>query len=140
MKNILNDEWKVRQAIYHKLNPNHDDDLNTKKVEITTNIVENAIAYFTKRDIGWIYPSKSYMVAICYARWLAENFGGIPLEYLEDSELLYNNDPYFVEYSRDPKTYHQILNVISWDFDESLGMIPDVKQYFNDEFMINDNT
>lgn len=136
MKNIL--EWKIRQAIYHKLNPEHDDDLNTKDVQITTNVAENAVTYFTQRDIGWIYPSKSYMVGICYARWLAKHFGGRPLEYLEDPELLYNNDPYFVEYSRDPKTYHQILNVIGWDFDESLGMVPDVRQYFNDEFMIDD--
>ena len=136
----MNTEWKIRQEIYHRLHKAHTDDLNTKAVVLTNQTVKHAIDYFNKRDIGWIYPSKSYMVAICYARWLAENFGGIPLEYLEDPELLYNNDPYFVEYSRDPKTYHQILNVIGWDFDESLGMIPDVKQYFNDEFMINDNT
>ena len=136
----MNIEWKIRQEIYHRLHKAHTDDLNTKAVVLTNQTVKHAIDYFNKRDIGWIYPSKSYMVAICYARWLAENFGGIPLEYLEDPELLYNNDPYFVEYSRDPKTYHQILNVIGWDFDESLGMIPDVKQYFNDEFMINDNT
>ena len=136
----MNTEWKIRQEIYHRLHKDHSDDLNTKAVVLTNQTVKHAIDYFNKRDIGWIYPSKSYMVAICYARWLAENFGGIPLEYLEDPELLYNNDPYFVEYSRDPKTYHQILNVIGWDFDESLGMIPDVKQYFNDEFMINDNT
>ena len=136
MKNIL--EWKIVQEIYHKLNPEHDDDLNTKDLVITANVTENAIAYFTQRDIGWIYPSKSYMVAICYARWLARHFGGRPLEYLDDPELLYGNDPYFVEYSRDPKTYHQILNHITWDFDESLGMVPDVKQYFNDEFMIDD--
>lgn len=131
-------DWKLRQAIYHKLNTEYDDDLNTKDIVITTDVVENAIAYFVKRDIGWIYPSKSYMVGICYARWLAEHFGGRPLEYLEDPELLYNNDPYFVEYSRDPKTYHQILNVIGWDFDESLGMVPDVRQYFNEEFIIDD--
>jgi hypothetical protein len=136
---MKNDEWKIRQEIYHKLNTEYDDDLNTKEVEITTNIVENAINYFIKRDIGWIYPSKSYMVGICYARWLAEHFGGRPVEYLEDPKLLYNNDPYFVQYSTDPRTYHMILNQIGgWNFDESRGMVPDVKQYFNDEFMIND--
>lgn len=134
MKNV---EWKIRQEIYHKLHTEHDDDLNTKEVEITTNIVENAINYFINKNIGWIYPSKSYMVGICYARWLSEHFGGNPIEYLEDSELLYNNDPYFVEYSKDSKTYDEILNVITWEFDESLGMVSDVKQYFNDEFMIN---
>ena len=139
MKNIFNDDWKIRQAIYHKLNPVHDDDLNTKDVEVTIDTLKYAILYFKQRDIGWIYPSKSYMVGICYARWLAEYFGGRPVEYLEDPELLYNNDPYFVQYSTDPRTYHMILTEIGgWEFDESLGMVPDVKQYFIDEFMIDD--
>jgi len=81
------------------------------------------------------------MVAICYARWLAENFGGIPLEYLSDTDLLYRNDPYFQTYESDPSTYDKILDGINgWSFNQTLGMVPDVKQYFNDEFMINDNT
>jgi hypothetical protein len=133
------EEWKVRQEIYHRLNNVFDDDLNTKNVEITDNVVENALRYFYERDIGWIYPSKSYMVAICYSRWLAEHFGGRPVEYLDDEDLLFGNDPYFCEYSRDPKTYHLILNQIGWDFDETKGMVPDVKEYFIKEFMINDN-
>lgn len=130
------EEWKVRQEIYHRLNTEHDDDLNTKNIETTNDVVADALRYFTERDIGWIYPSKSYMVAICYSRWLAEHFGGRPVEYLDDEDLLFGNDPYFCEYSRDPKTYHLILNEIGWDFDESLGMVPDVKEYFKKEFMI----
>lgn len=133
------EEWKVRQEIYHRLNYVFDDDLNTKNVEITDNVVENALRYFHERDIGWIYPSKSYMVAICYSRWLAEHFGGRAIEYLDDEDLLFGNDPYFCEYSRDPRTYHMILNQIGWDFDETKGMVPDVKEYFIKEFMINDN-
>ena len=133
------EEWKVRQEIYHRLNYVSDDDLNTKNVEITDNVVENALRYFHERDIGWIYPSKSYMVAICYSRWFAEHFGGRAIEYLDDEDLLFGNDPYFCEYSRDPRTYHMILNQIGWDFDETKGMVPDVKEYFIKEFMINDN-
>ena len=133
------EEWKIRQNLYHRLTQVHDDDLNTKDIIVSNNVLGNAIQYFKNRDIGWIYPAKSYMVAICYARWLAKEFGGRPLEYLDDPELLYGNDPYFVEYSRDPQTYHQILNVISWEFDESLGMVPDVYGYFKDEFMIEFN-
>ena len=130
------EEWKVRQDIYHRLNKEHSDDLNDKEIEVSNNIVGNAIRYFNDRDIGWIYPAKSYMVAICYARWLAEEFGGRAVEYLDDPKLLYGNDPYFCEYSRDPKTYHQILNVIGWDFDDTQGMCPDVKGYFIKEFML----
>ena len=130
------EEWKVRQDVYHRLNKEHSDDLNDKDVQVSNNVVGNAVRYFNDRDIGWIYPAKSYMVAICYARWLAEEFGGRAVEYLDDPELLYGNDPYFCEYSRDPRTYHQILNIVGWDFDETKGMCPDVKDYFKEEFMI----
>jgi len=129
-------DWKIRQEIYHRLNKDYDDDLKTKNIEITKNVVENAIRYFKETNIGWIYPSKSYMVGICYARWLSENFGGNPIEYLNDSELLYNNDPYFLPYEKDIKTYNEILNHIGWNFDEKKGMVPDVKEYFVKEFML----
>lgn len=130
------EEWKIRQEVYHRLNQEHDDDLNTKDIEITADVVKHALRYFAEQDIGWIYPSKSYMVGICYARWLSEHFGGKPLEYLDDADLLFGNDPYFKTYEQDPETYSAILNSIGWDFDESAGMVLDVKQYFNDEFMI----
>ncbi len=133
-------EWKLRQEIYHRLQLEHSDDLNTKDVEISENIVNNALRYFTETDVGWIYPAKSYMVGICYARWLAEHFGGRPVEYLEDPDLLYGNDPYFVQYSTDPGTYHRILTQIGgWEFDVTEGMVPDVYGYFREEFMIDEN-
>jgi hypothetical protein len=130
-------DWKIKQEIYHRLNQNHRDDLSDVEIVITQNTVDDAVRYFVDRDIGWIYPSKSYMVAICYSRWLAEHWGGQPTEYLDDPQLLYGNDPYFVEYSRDPHTYHNILNRIGgWQFDTGAGMVPDVREYFNEEFMI----
>ncbi len=132
-------DWKIRQEIYHRMNTSHSDDLSQFNIELTNNVVEDAVRYFNDRNIGWVYPSKSYMVGICYARWLSEEFGGIPEEYLDDAGLLYDNDPYFVEYSRDPATYHSILNQIGgWKFDDTLGMVPDVRNYFNEEFMINE--
>ena len=130
-------EWKFRQEVFHRLQTEHSDDLNTKNVEMTTNVVKDAVRYFNEREIGWIYPSKSYMVGICYAKWLAQHFGGRPLEYLDDQDLLYGNDPYFVAYHNDPHTYTRILELINgWDFDETQGMVPDVYQYFLEEFMI----
>ena len=132
------EEWKVRQEVYHRLKKEYDDDLKTKNVTISDNIVDNAIAYFVDRNIGWIYPAKSYMVAICYARWLEEHFGGDRYDYLNDPELLHNNDPYFVEYSRHPRAYHEILESVTWEFDEEAGLVPDVKKYFLEEFMIDD--
>ena len=88
-------------------------------------------------NLGWIYPSKSYMVAICYARWLSEEFGNNPIDYLNDIDLLFGNDPYFVTYDEDTITYDQILGYIGgWQFNETKGYVHDVKSYFLKEFMI----
>jgi len=133
------EEWQIRQEIYHRIHKNHDDDLNDKDIQLTDDIVGDAVRYFNETDIGWIYPSKSYMVGICYARWLAETFGGRPLDYLNDEKLLYGNDPYFVPYSKDSKTYILILHQIGgWDFDVTKGMVPDVRRYYEKEFIDND--
>jgi hypothetical protein len=130
-------EHKVRQEIYHRLNKEYDDDLKNFKAIINDDVVGDAVKYFTTRDIGWVYPAKSYMVGICYAKWLAEEFGGEPLDYLMDPELLYNNDPYFKPYQEDTDTYNKILDRIgSWNFKETTGLVPDVKQYFIKEFGI----
>jgi hypothetical protein len=131
----MKEDWKINQEIYHRLNHAHDDDLSLHEVEVSDDIVGNAIKYFTTTELGWVYPAKSYVVAICYARWLTEKYGGVVYDYLEDSDLLYGNDPYFVTYSTDPKTYHSILNVVGWTFDETMGIVPDVREYFNKEFM-----
>jgi hypothetical protein len=131
------EDWKIRQELYHRLNTVHDDDLNDKNIEITDNIVTDAVRYFTEKDIGWIYPSKSYMVAICYAKWLSEEFSGNPIDYLNDIDLLFGNDPYFLTYDEDAVTYNQILDYIGgWMFDQTKGMVPDVRKYFIEEFMI----
>jgi GR25 family glycosyltransferase involved in LPS biosynthesis len=131
------EDWKIRQELYHRLNTIHDDDLNDKDIVITDNIVTDAVRYFKEDNLGWIYPSKSYMVAICYARWLSEEFGRNPIDYLNDIDLLFGNDPYFVTYDEDPIIYNQILGYISgWQFNETKGYVPDVKKYFIEEFMI----
>jgi hypothetical protein len=129
-------DWKIKQELYHRMNQIHSDDLTDKEIILSDNIVDNAVRYFKETNIGWIYPAKSYMVGICYARWLSEEYGGHPLDYLEDAELLYGNDPYFVQYSTDPASYHKILNSIGgWNFEEC-GMVSDVKEYYKTEFMI----
>jgi hypothetical protein len=130
-------DWKIKQEIFHRINKDHDDDLSKHNIIISKDIVGNAVKYFTEKNLGWIYPAKSYMVAICYARWLSEHFKGRPLEYLDDPELLFNNDPYFIRYSRDSYSYIKILEKIDgWEFDEKVGMVPDVYEYFKKEFML----
>jgi hypothetical protein len=132
-------EHKFRQDIYHRLHRYHSDDLNQQDIVIDDDIIGTAVDYFCRSDLGWVYPGKSYMVAICYARWLSQHYGDNPLTYLVDPDLLYGNDPYYVAYSEDPETYDQILESIGgWEFDESTGYVPDVRGYWLAEFMIED--
>lgn len=132
-------EWKVRQEMFHRITQYHSDDLSMFEVETSDDIIHNTVRYFTTRDIGWIYPAKSYAVGICYASWIAEYFGGTPLDYLNDPALLYNNDPYFVPYDDDMCTYNAILDEIGgWAFDQTRGLVPDMKNYFIAEFFIED--
>lgn len=129
-------EWQIRQELYHRLNTQHRDDLNQFEIEMNDDVVGNAIRYFKECDIGWIYPAKSYMVGICYAKWLSDEFGGEPLDYLNDESLLYYNDPYFVTYVNNREIYDKILDGIGgWNF-KFEGIVPDVREYFDEEFMI----
>ena len=130
-------EWKINQEIYHRLNKHHDDDLN--QVDIQTvegdDIVTHAVKYFTE-DNGWVYPSKSYVVAICYAKWLSKDFAEQFYNVLNDSELLYNNDPTFIPYEQSKEIYDSIIEKVGLDFDETQGVIPDIRKYYQLECLL----
>ena len=137
-------EWKVKQKLYHKLNHNHPDDLKWVNIEESDDIVNNAIRYFREKDVGWIYPAKSYMVAICYAFWIMEDYNENFYEVLGDSELL-PLDNYFVPYREDSNTYNEIIGVVCANNGGKLamkGMVPDVRRYYDaelgNEFSVSD--
>ena len=128
-------EWKVRQALYHKLNNEHTDDLKKFKVEFSKDIIENAIKYFYNKDLGFIYPAKSYVVAICYAYWLSKDFNENFYELLRDKDLLFNNDPYFKTYDNDREVYDNIIKRV-FPLNENKGIVLDIKKYYTSEFLI----
>lgn len=128
-------DWKIKQELYHRLNVVHEDDLSKVQIEKSDDIVNNAIRYFEERDVGWIYPSKSYVVAICYAWWLAHDFKEDFYDLLNDKDLLYGNDPYFRHYGADKDTYNKILDKVL-PIDEDKGMVPDIKKWYTAEFML----
>jgi hypothetical protein len=134
----MKQEWKIRQALYHKLNKNHKDDLKNFDIQISDNIVENAIKYFQLSNMPFIYPSKSYVVAICYAHWLSKDFNENFYDLLNDESLLYNNDPYFKPYIKDKLTYDCILKEVM-PINENKGIIQDIKKYYKNEFFIINN-
>ena len=127
-------DWKVKQEIFHRLNNKYEDDLNDKDIELNADIVENAVKYFTTTELGWVYPAKSYVVGICYAKWISELYSENFYELLNDEDLLYGNDPYFIPYNQNKKDYDTIIKIVGLNFDENIGIIPDIKEYFIKEF------
>jgi hypothetical protein len=127
-------DWKVKQEIFHRLNNKYEDDLNDKDIELNADIVENAVKYFTTTELGWVYPAKSYVVGICYAKWISELYSENFYDLLNDGDLLYGNDPYFTPYNQNKKDYDAIIKIVGLNFDENIGIIPDIKEYFIKEF------
>ena len=128
-------EWKARSKAYHLMATEHKDDLN--KVDIVwrpDSIVNDAIRHFDEKVDEWIYPAKSYFVAICYANWIALDFNEDFHEVLNDRDLL-PHDPYFKPYTEDQNTYDDILWYANWNNNEQ-GMVPDVREYYEEEMLI----
>jgi hypothetical protein len=126
-------EWKMRQEYFHMINKEYSDDLNKVKINLSDNIVDNAVRHFNEYVDEWIYPAKSYAVAICYASWIAEDFDEDFYEVLNDPELLAGNDPYFVPYEEDKYTYDEIIDVVLPLQME--GMVPDIREYYEEEIL-----
>jgi hypothetical protein len=124
-------EWKIKQEIYHRLNNEYRDDLNNVDIVIS-NEYNNIIRHFHEKVDQWIYPAKSYFVAVCYASWIAEDYNEDLIELLRDPMLLAGNDPYFKTYDEDPETYDKILRDIELPLKMN-GMVPDVKEYCDEE-------
>jgi hypothetical protein len=61
-----------------------------------------------KTDVG-TYPGKSYIVAIIYATMINRVYGDDFFKLLDDPDLLYGQDDFFVPYSKDKETYDSIL-------------------------------
>lgn len=126
-------EWKMRQEYFHMMNKEYSDDLNKVKITLSDDIVDNAIRHFEEYVAEWIYPAKSYAVAICYASWIAEDFDEDFYEVLNDPELLAGNDPYFVPYEEDKYTYDKIIEeVLPLEME---GMVPDIREYYEEEIL-----
>lgn len=129
-------EWKIRQQYFDMVHgsENYRDDLNEVEINLVEgdDIVEYAIQHFEEYVDEWIYPSKSYVVAICYATWIADDFDEDFYDTLNDPELL-PHDPYFVPYEDDKYTYDAIIEAIG-EIDMT-GMVPDIYEYYKEEIL-----
>lgn len=129
-------EWKTRQEIYHRLNTDFKDDLNKVDIVFKDNVKENALLHFFQKIDEWVYPSKSFVVAFCYAYWLSQDFNEDIKDLLNDPDLLYGNDPYFKPYNQDPEVYDFLFDNIKMPIPMK-GMVPDIREYYEEEFLIN---
>lgn len=129
-------DWKTRQQLFNATATEFTDDLNKVDIRLEDDTVLWAVKHFYEKVDEWVYPAKSYFVAICYAYWISTDFSYDFYELLNDKDLLSGNDPYFVIYSEDPETYNAILEQISFANDLALtGMVPDVYEYYTEEMM-----
>jgi len=127
-------EWRMRQEIYHRLNKDHDDDLNKIDFIYDEHFVEyNVLRHFEERIDDWLYPAKSYFVAFCYAYWISVDFNENFWELLRDPNLLAGNDPFFKPYDEDPSIYNMLFDTIQFPIPMT-GMVPDVRKYYEKEF------
>jgi hypothetical protein len=102
-------EWKLFQELYHSLVTEHTDAGHLHKREMSDDKVTAALNYVReKADVG-TYPGKSYIVAIIYATMINKVYGDDFLQTLNDPDLLYGQDDFFVPYSQDKQAYDSIL-------------------------------
>ncbi len=131
-------DWKIRQEMYHRLNTEFSDDLNDFEINYNEDtIIEDCITYMTRpsSETGWMYPAKSYLVAMAYASWIAEDFNEDYYELLNDPDLLYGNDPHFKTYDEDKEAYDKLIELYGIDIPMT-DIVKDIKGYYIKEFML----
>ena len=136
-------EHKVRQALYHHLNPNPSD-MNLGVPYKSMNdrqLAFHVIDYFLNSDHEICYPAKSYAVALIYAHLLEKHFI-IPFDTsLRDPELLFHNDPFFVPYTDESYVYNKAISHLQlYDgLQYNLPQVAATVEYFDQEFFLTQN-
>lgn len=127
-------EWKEWQKLYNSLITQHSDAAYLHKRVIDRSadkFVENALFYIRERADFGIYPAKSYVVGIIFATMINKLYGDDFYETLNDPDLLYGQDDFFVPYSKDPEMYDKILEQLqkipNWI---EQGWAPKTVEYF----------
>jgi hypothetical protein len=119
LSGIKSMNWKERQEIYHKVFKPSDFTQYHQDVTIDPNatsldIVAYCEQYFVQNDLPLVYPHKTYAVAAIYATLLAKYFGGTVVDLLDDPDLLYGNNDFFVTYTKDQTTYDLVLSKLEY--------------------------
>jgi hypothetical protein len=131
MKQPEQKEWKMWQQVYNSLVTDHSDDRKYHKLEYSSEKVENAFFYLNEKADYGIYPAKSRIIAIIYATMLEKVYGEDFYEVLNDPDLLYGQDDFFVPYLEDMDTYDAIIERLKTMPDWlEMGWAPKTVEYF----------
>lgn len=143
-------EWKHRRETYyamHGLEFDDREDLNTEDIKVIErwapeDIVSDALNYAIIHTDEMYYPGKAYMIAVQYASWIQDHFGGDLYELLDDPDLL-PDDKYFVRYSESKSIYDQIIDFCTTygqdvDIPTELPYLQKTYEYFLKEFMLDE--
>ncbi|RLA63445.1 MAG: hypothetical protein DRQ88_12415 [Epsilonproteobacteria bacterium] len=138
-------EWKTRQELYHRMFTDHSDVFTQFEIELNYDkdtIIKRALEYPTVQSELLYYPAKSYAVGIIFAHKISEKFNEDFYETLNDPDLLYKNDPYFVPYQSDKSTYDRIISEFPLSSLDQLSTPNLVKtlEYFEKEFLFHKKT
>jgi hypothetical protein len=142
-------EYKLLQRIFYAtlLTDEFDDDIDKLDVTIKDDkddeqFIASVKHYILDETAPLVFPCKSYAVAVIYAKLIAKYFNEDFYDVLSDPELMFNNDRFFIPYSRDMFTYNAILNDLNVQVElENIEQstnpnhVATVK-YFKQEFMI----
>lgn len=124
-------EWKMWQEMYHKLVTDHSDAGHKHERKMDEDKVFGALFYLCYQSPVGIYPGKSRMVAIIYATMLSKVYGEDFYQVLNDPDLLYGQDDFFVPYDEDRETYDAIFNKLQdWPDWMECGWAPKTVEYF----------
>ena len=137
----MTSEYKLRQEMFHHLFKPDDriEDHNwLYRYSTIEQLVVDITDYFTIPVETLLYPSKSYAVAIIYAKLLRKYFVVPVLESLMDENLLYGNDRFFEPYSVGfaSEVYNRVIFL---PFDENLPQVAKTIEYFKQEFFLYPN-
>lgn len=136
------EEWQPRQALYHSFMQIKDDLSGiphvVKREFDRGEIVLDVLNYLYKEVQVVSFPSKTYAVALIYAKLLETHFGVPFFEALSDSSMLYGNMRDYEPYPDKLGIYNAVLAVAN--LDDVLRSPPSQVRatvgYFHDEFFI----
>lgn len=132
---------KILQDIYYSLHAprEFDDEIGVLDYQINDQqIVHHCLQQWYENDASLVFPSKSYNVAVIYARLLEHYFKCPAKEYLLDPLLLHGKDQFYQPYLEYPELYDQLLELMTYEAIMA-SENPSVKKtigYFNQEFLV----